>query len=80
MAKAWPQLETNVRITMFSYVKDHSYAYFSNHLAGSLSNKISDMTQSTTRIVQLVVTLFIPAELSYCRCQHHFFYHPSHIR
>lgn len=59
-AKAIPEMEADVRMSMFDYVQKHSYSYFSNQFAGSLSNKINDMPQSMTRILQLVVSLFIP--------------------
>ena len=61
MAKAFPALEKDIRLSMFNYVSQHSYRYFADHFAGNLSNRISDMTQSSTRIMQLISTLFVPA-------------------
>lgn len=55
-----PKVEGTVRLEMFNYVQYHSYSYFSNHMAGSIANKISDMPLSMTRIFELVVYLFIP--------------------
>ena len=60
LARALPKFAASVRMAMFNYATGHSYDYFSNHFAGSVSNRISDMTQSSTRIVQVVISLFIP--------------------
>lgn len=59
-AKAIPRMEADVRLEMFNYVQHHSYKYFTNQFAGSLSNKINEMPACMTRILQLVTTLFIP--------------------
>lgn len=58
--------EADVRMSMFSYVLGHSQHYFSNHLAGEISNKISDMPQSLTRLLMLIIQLFIPAAVALC--------------
>lgn len=60
LAKGFPKLEADIRMAMVDYVQYHSHNYFGNHFAGSISNKISDMPQSVTRILQLVMMLFIP--------------------
>lgn len=59
-AKAIPKLEADVRMSMFNYVQHHSYRYFSENLAGSLSNKISNMPQAMTNVILLVTTIFVP--------------------
>lgn len=59
-----PRIEASIRTAMFDYVQYHSHVYFSTHFAGSISNKISDMTQSVTRILQYVMTLFLPVALA----------------
>lgn len=59
-AKFNPILEANVRMSIFDYVQRHSYRYFSNQFAGSLSNKINDLPQSMSRMIQLVTVIFIP--------------------
>jgi ATP-binding cassette subfamily B protein len=64
LAKAFPQLEADIRMSMVDYVQYHSYDYFSNHLAGSIANKISDITQNITRILQLLMVLFLPVALT----------------
>lgn len=60
MAWTLPNLEASVRQKMFSYTQHHSPSYFADHFAGSISNKISDMTHHLTQVTQLIMTLFIP--------------------
>lgn len=59
-AKAFPKLEADIRMAMFEHIQHHSPKYFNEHFAGSLSNKIGDMT---TQIVSMLENLmfFIPA-------------------
>ncbi len=59
-AIALPKLEADIRMRMFDHIQHHSPKYFNENFAGSLSNKISDMTTQITSIVQNVI-LFIPA-------------------
>lgn len=60
-AKAFPQIEADVRMAMFDHIQRHSPKYFNSHFAGSLSNKINDMTIQITLILQNMLTLFLPA-------------------
>lgn len=60
MAKIFPRFEASIRMSMYNYVQNHSYQYFSKRFAGSLANRISDMTQSATRIIQQCIVLFAP--------------------
>lgn len=64
LAYVTPRLEAAIRMAMFEYVGQHSYVYFSKQFAGGISNKISDMTQSFSRVVQMVMTLFLPVGLA----------------
>ncbi len=66
LAKALPRLEADIRMSMFDYVQRHSHSYFSNNFAGTIANKISDMTQSFSHILQLVIQLFVPVALAIC--------------
>jgi len=59
-SRVTPRFEAQVRMAMFEYAQRHSYGYFTSHLAGSLANKIADMPASMTRILQMVMTLFMP--------------------
>ena len=42
-----PRFQASVREAMTSYVFGHSQRYFSEHLSGSIANKIADMTRGT---------------------------------
>ena len=62
-ARAFPIFEANIRMAMFDHIQHHSPKYFNEHFAGSLANKISDMTtQVTSMLLNLMV--FIPAAAS----------------
>lgn len=61
---AIPKMEADVRMRMFDYVQHHSHLYFSNHMAGSIANKIADMPQSMTRILLQMIQLFFPVALA----------------
>lgn len=57
MAKAVPQLQKEIRMEMFDHIQHHSPQYFSERFAGSLVNKITDMT---TQIESILQQLFWP--------------------
>jgi ATP-binding cassette subfamily B protein len=59
-AKAFPKLEADMRMAMFDHIQHHSPHYFNEHFAGSLANKISDMTTQVSQIL-LNFMLFLPA-------------------
>ncbi|HEY5259237.1 MAG TPA: ABC transporter ATP-binding protein, partial [Rhabdochlamydiaceae bacterium] len=59
-ARAFPQLEADIRMAMFDHIQHHSPRYFNEHFAGSLSNKVSDMTTQVTLLLQHLM-MFIPA-------------------
>ncbi len=50
-AKAFPKLEADIRMAMFDHIQHHSPKYFNEHFAGSLSNKIGDMTTQITSML-----------------------------
>ena len=54
----FPALRKDITNAMFTYLNKHSYRYFQNNFAGSLSNKISDMTGGTIAIFQVVDDAF----------------------
>ncbi len=60
----FPKMEADIRMAMFQYVQKHSHNYFSNHLSGTLSNKIADMPQTVNRILEMVTSLFVPVSLA----------------
>jgi len=52
--KLFPSLREDVMVNMFGYISQHSYRYFQNNFAGSLSNKIIDMQSG---VVDILTTL-----------------------
>ena len=54
LARTIPKLESDIRMTMFNHVERHSPKYFNEHFAGSLANKIGDMTTQVTVVLQLL--------------------------
>ncbi|MBS0648235.1 MAG: ABC transporter ATP-binding protein [Verrucomicrobia bacterium] len=59
-ARFYPKLEADIRMAMFDHIQRHSPKYFNEHFAGSLANKISDMTTQVTSLLQNIVQLFLP--------------------
>lgn len=59
-AHAFPKLEARIRMEMFDHIQHHSPKYFNEHFAGSLSNKIGDMTTHIVSMLQQTM-VFIPA-------------------
>jgi ATP-binding cassette, subfamily B, bacterial len=59
-ARAYPQLEAHIRMAMFDHIQHHSPKYFNEHFAGSLSNKIGDLTTQVTSMLQNIM-IFLPA-------------------
>jgi ATP-binding cassette subfamily B protein len=51
-AHVFPKLEADIRMAMFDHIQHHSPRYFNKHFAGSLSNKISDMTTQISSMLQ----------------------------
>ena len=61
MAKAMPKLQANIRMAMFDHVQNHSPRYFNERFAGSLANKITDMTTQAEWIIQQLYWPIVPA-------------------
>lgn len=59
-ARAVPRLEADIRMAMFDHVQHHSPKYFNEHFAGTLSNKIGDMTAQVPSMLQNMM-IFISA-------------------
>jgi ATP-binding cassette subfamily B protein len=60
-AKAFPNLESSIRMAMFDHTQRHSPKYFNKHFSGSLSNKIADMVLSLSLILRTSLMLIIPS-------------------
>lgn len=65
IAKGIPQLQAEIRMKMFEHIERHSPRYFNEKFAGSLSNKVSDMT---TQIEVIIYQLFWPIVSSISMC------------
>jgi ATP-binding cassette, subfamily B, bacterial len=61
MAKAVPKLQSNIRMVMFDHIQHHSPSYFNEQFAGSLANKMTDMTTQVELIVQQLFWPILPA-------------------
>ena len=61
MAKAVPKLQSDIRMTMFDHVQRHSPHYFNERFAGSLANRITDMTTQVESIIQQLYWPILPA-------------------
>lgn len=61
MAKAVPKLQADIRMTMFDHVQHHTPHYFNERFAGSLANKMTDMTTQVELILQQLFWPIIPA-------------------
>lgn len=64
MAQVIPRTEARIRLAMFDHIQRHSPHYFNENFAGSLANKITDMTTQVSVILRLVLTLFIPGAIA----------------
>lgn len=61
MAKAIPKLQADIRIVMFDRIQHHTPHYFNERFAGSLANKMTDMTTQVEMIIQQLFWPIIPA-------------------
>ena len=61
MAKAIPKIQADIRMKMFDHIQYHSPHYFNERFAGSLANKITDMTTQVESILQKLFWPIIPA-------------------
>jgi len=61
IAKATPQLQADIRMEMFDHIQHHSPRYFNERFAGSLANKITDMTIQAELIIQQLFWPILPA-------------------
>jgi len=52
--KLMPNVKHDIQQQMLFYLEGHSHSYFQNNFAGSLSNKIADMTRSVPEILSLL--------------------------
>ncbi len=65
-SNAWlfPRFEAAVRKSMLQRLMEHSHAFFANHPAGSMANKVNDISRGPTRIFTIVIGQLIPVLFS----------------
>lgn len=56
--KTLPEIRRNITNNMYEYLSGHSHSYFQNNLAGSLQNKINDMTGGSVSILRKIDEAF----------------------
>lgn len=56
----YPRLESNIRMKTFQYVNHHSHAYFSNHLIGSIANRVADLPRSCSIVIDFTFNNLMP--------------------
>lgn len=57
--KVMTRVKANVTKSMLGHLKKHSYEYFQNNLAGSLINKISDISDGIYELLSMICKIFI---------------------
>ena len=62
--KGIPKLQAAIRLEMFDHIQHHSPRYFNEKFAGSLANKITDMTTQVELIIQHLFWPIIPASIA----------------
>lgn len=58
---AMPRLQAELRSEAFAYVQGHSHRFFTDHFAGSLANKISDLPRAMSSLLMLINWRVTPA-------------------
>jgi ATP-binding cassette subfamily B protein len=61
LGKALPKLQAAIRLEMFDHIQHHSPRYFNEKFAGSLANKVTDMTTQVELIIQQLFWPILPA-------------------
>lgn len=57
----FPTFRSNIRKTVFDYVKSHSHDYFSSHFAGNIAKKLADLPTSCQVIMEIICMQVITA-------------------
>lgn len=60
LAKLLPEIEADVRTSMFGYIQRHSQNFFNRFQIGNIGNRINEMSKSISEVLYEVITLFIP--------------------
>ncbi len=55
----FPRFRANIRGEVLEYVKKHSYNYFSNHYAGGVAKRLTELPNSCQNVLEIFVFNFI---------------------
>ena len=55
-----PRLRRNVRAAVYHYLQHHSHRYFLNHFAGSLANRVSEISVGVNHAMWMLLLDFLP--------------------
>lgn len=59
-ASIYPKFEANIRMSMFEHVNMHSHTYFSNHFVGSIANRMSELSKSSSAVIEFIFNNLLP--------------------
>jgi ATP-binding cassette, subfamily B, bacterial len=57
--RVFPRLRSQIRETVFNYVRQHSHEYFANHFAGNIASKINDLPSGVEMILSIFIFNFV---------------------
>lgn len=60
----YPKIKSDIAGTIYRYLSQHSYRYFSEHFSGSLSKKIFDLCTGVEALLQISTHSIIPKMLA----------------
>lgn len=61
--KLFPRFRSDIIEETYTYLQQHSYLFFQTHLAGTLSNKIADLSKGTVSIITSIIDDFFSRTL-----------------
>lgn len=62
--KLYPSLKKNVVMILMDHVMEHSYKFYQNTFAGSLTNKIKDVADGACELIEIVIDRFLATVLA----------------
>ena len=57
--KTFPDMEAKISEELFEYTEKHSYSYFQNNFAGSLGNKVKEVSKGCGKILNQLIEIFL---------------------
>ena len=62
--KFYPSVNQDIILTTLDHTEQHSHSYFQNHFGGSIVNKISEIANSSEKIIEAVIDKFFSRALA----------------